>query len=83
MLHAGLDPSSRRLDVHLMNDAGMTLLVDAFPPDSDGLAHLARELYALRRGPVHAVIESMNGAPSSTTRSSSPAGTSRSPTHSG
>ncbi len=82
MLHAGLDPSSRRLDVHLMDDAGVSLLVDAFPTDSDGLAHLARELYLFDADRVNAVIESMNGAPSSTTRSSSPAGTWRSPTHS-
>jgi transposase len=62
MLHAGLDLSRRRLDVHLMDDAGVSLLVDAFPPDSDGLAHLARELSRFDGERVHAVIESMNGA---------------------
>jgi hypothetical protein len=62
LLHAGLDLSRRRLDVHLMDDAGVSLLVDAFPPDSDGLAHLARELSRFDGERVHAVIESMNGA---------------------
>ena len=61
MLHAGLDLSRRRVDVHVLNEAGETLVVDAFPPDADGLAHLVRHVASFREE-VHAVIESMNGA---------------------
>ena len=61
MLHAGLDLSRRRVDVHVLNEAGKTLVVDAFPPDADGLAHLVRHVASFGEE-VHAVIESMNGA---------------------
>lgn len=63
MLHVGMDLSRTRLDVHVMDEAGDTLEEDAFPPDRDGLAHLARHL-SRRYGnqPVLGVIESMNGA---------------------
>jgi transposase len=63
MLHVGMDLSRNRLDIHVMDEAGKTLEVSAFPPDRDGLAHLTehvREDY--RDEPVLAVIESMNGA---------------------
>lgn len=61
MLHTGLDLSRRRVDVHVLNDAGETLAVEAFPPDADGLAHLVRRVATFGEE-VHAVIESMNGA---------------------
>ncbi|MGH9090973.1 MAG: hypothetical protein ACRDZR_06285 [Acidimicrobiales bacterium] len=37
MLHAGLDLSRHRLDVHVMSDDGTTLKVTTAPPDRDGL----------------------------------------------
>jgi transposase len=63
MLHVGMDLSRTRLDVHVMNDAGESLEVSAWPPDRDGLRHLVahvQERYT--RQEVMAVIESMNGA---------------------
>lgn len=63
MLHAGLDLSRRRLDYCLLDERGDRIEVGAAPPDADGLAGLARqvgEAYGPR--PVHAAIESMNGA---------------------
>ena len=58
MLHAGLDLSRRRLDVCVLDESGATIDVDAVSPDRDALRALARRF----RDPVHAVIESMNGA---------------------
>jgi transposase len=60
MLHAGLDLSRRRLDVHLMDQAGARVEVAAVPPDADGLRGLARRVGELGQ-PVRAAIESMNG----------------------
>jgi hypothetical protein len=44
MLHAGLDLSRRRLDYCLLDERGDRVGVGAAPPDSDGLAGLARRL---------------------------------------
>jgi transposase len=41
MLHAGLDLSRKRLDFHLLDEAGETVEVGAAPPDADGLRSLA------------------------------------------
>jgi transposase len=61
MLHAGLDLSRHRLDVHLMDEAGALVEATAVAPDADGLRGLARSLGRLGQ-PVRAAIESMNGA---------------------
>jgi transposase len=61
MLYAGLDLSRKRLDFHLLDEAGATVAVDAAPPDADGLHGLARRI-GRHRQPVRAAIESMNGA---------------------
>jgi transposase len=61
MLHAGLDLSRRRLDFHLLDEAGETVEVSAAPPDADGLRGLADRLDRYRQ-PIRAAIESMNGA---------------------
>ncbi len=61
MLHVGLDLSRHRLDVHVLSEDGKTVAVDTWPPDADGLAHLARQVASLG-GQANAVIESMNGA---------------------
>jgi transposase len=63
MLHAGLDLSRHRLDVHVLAEDGSTVEVTTAPPDLDGL----RSLIACTRRDhpgedVLAVIESMNGA---------------------
>ena len=42
MLHAGLDLSRHRLDVHVMSEGGSTLKVTTAAPDRDGLRSLAR-----------------------------------------
>jgi transposase len=61
MLHAGLDLSRRRLDFHLLDEAGKTVDVGATPPDVDGLRGLTARVR--RHGqPVRAAIESMTGA---------------------
>jgi transposase len=61
MVHVGLDLSRKRVDVHVMNDAGETIDTWAVLPDRDGLGALARRLE--KHGePVYAAIESMNGA---------------------
>jgi transposase len=61
MLYAGLDLSRQRLDVHLMDEAGVTVAVTAVRPDADALRDLVAHVG--RHGqPVEAVIESMNGA---------------------
>ena len=63
MLHAGLDLSRRRLDVHVVDEGGSTLEVCAVAPDVAGLKSLAYRLAASQRGhDVVAVLESMNGA---------------------
>ena len=59
MLHAGLDLSRRRLDVCLVDDAGVLVEHTAAPPDADGLRGLVDRLEGR---PVRAVIESMTGA---------------------
>jgi transposase len=61
MLYVGLDLSRKRLDYHLLNQAGETVEVGVAPPDADGLRTLAERL-ADRGQPVRAAIESMNGA---------------------
>src|SRR5215211_4752908 len=61
MLYAGLDLSRKRLDFHLLDEAGETVEVGAAPPDADGLQRLAARLGRFD-GPVRAAIESMNGA---------------------
>src|SRR5215216_1381543 len=61
MLYAGLDLSRKRLDFHLLDAGGATVEAGAAAPDVDGLRGLTRRLD--RHGePVHAAIESMNGA---------------------
>jgi transposase len=61
MLHAGLDLSRRRVDVHLLDPGGATVEAGGWPPDGDGLGHLVRHVDVYGE-PVRAVIESMNGA---------------------
>jgi transposase len=61
MLHAGLDLSRHRLDVHVLDPAGGTVEVTAAAPDGAGLRALAVRVGGWGR-PVRAVIESMNGA---------------------
>jgi transposase len=61
MLYAGLDLSRKRLDVHLLDESGLTVEVTAVPPDTDGLRLLAVRIGRLGE-PVQAAIESMNGA---------------------
>jgi hypothetical protein len=60
MLHAGLDPSRRRLDVCLLDASGQAIEQTAAPPDGDGLAGW----FAVARHdqPITAAIESMTGA---------------------
>jgi hypothetical protein len=59
MLHVGLDPSRRPLDVCLLDEAGGLLAETAVPSDAGGLRGLAGRLAGHQVG---AVIESMNGA---------------------
>jgi transposase len=61
MLHAGLELSRHRLDVHLLDQHGGTVQVTTAPPDADGLRGLAGRI-AVHGQPVRAAIESMNGA---------------------
>jgi hypothetical protein len=61
MLYAGLDLSRKRLDYHLLDEAGETIEHGAAPPDSDGLRGLS-ERVARHRQPLRAAIESMTGA---------------------
>jgi transposase len=61
MLHAGLDLSRKRLDFHLLDEAGVTVEVGAAPPDCDGVHGLVSRL-SRHRQPVRAAIESMTGA---------------------
>jgi len=63
MMHVGMDLSRKRLDICVMDEAGNILEEDAYPPDRDGLAHLATHVegtYGSQQ--VLGVIESMNGA---------------------
>jgi hypothetical protein len=60
MFFAGLDLSRKRLDVHVVDVSGVTVLETVAPPDADGLRDLVERLDAF--GPVRAAIESMNGA---------------------
>jgi hypothetical protein len=53
MLHAGLDLSRHRLDVHVLDAQGSTVQITAAPPDADGLRGLARQT-AAHRQPVRA-----------------------------
>ena len=63
MLHAGLDLSRNRLDVHLMTEDGSTLERTTAPPDPDGLRGLVAVITrSYPNESVVAVIESMNGA---------------------
>jgi transposase len=61
MLYAGLDLSRKRLDFHLLDQAGVRVEVGAAPPDADGLRTLAARLGRYQQ-PIRAAIESMNGA---------------------
>src|ERR687892_709074 len=61
MLYAGLDLSRKRLDFHLLDQAGETVELGAAPPDADGLRGLAGRVARFGE-PVTAAIESMNGA---------------------
>jgi transposase len=61
MLHVGLDLSRTRLDVHVLDEAGVSVLVTRAAPDAGGLASLVHRLGEFGQ-PVTAVIESMNGA---------------------
>lgn len=61
MLYAGLDLSRQRLDVHLLDEDGRTVEVTAVRPDADALRTLVATL-ARHGQPIHAAIESMNGA---------------------
>ena len=60
MLHAGLDLSRKRLDFHVLDQAGETVEVGA-AVDGDGLRGLAARL-SRHRQPLRAAIESMTGA---------------------
>ena len=72
MLHAGLDPSRRKVDVCLLSQAGEIVEEWASPPDADGLRGLVRRAGA-HGLPVRGVIESMTGARLSPPRSRSAA----------
>jgi transposase len=61
MLYAGLDLSRKRLDFHLLDEAGAMVEAGAAAPDADGLRILAARLAEYRQ-PLRAAIESMNGA---------------------
>ena len=61
MLHVGMDLSRKRLDIHAMNDQGEPIYTGGVLPDRDGLRSLVRRLEQFGE-PVHAAIESMNGA---------------------
>ena len=59
MLHAGLDLSRKRLDVHVMDEEMATVAVSGVPPDREGLRSLVARFPGKE---VRAVIESMTGA---------------------
>lgn len=62
MVHAGLDLSRKRLDVHLLSEDGSSLLQTAVSPDADALRSLVRRVEEAFGQQVRAAIESMNGA---------------------
>jgi transposase len=62
MLHVGLDLSRTRLDVHVMDERGETVLQAVAPVDAEGLAGFAAQLDARFGESVRAVVESMTGA---------------------
>ena len=62
MLHAGLDLSRKRLDYCLVSEGGEAVAAGAVAPDADGLRGFARQVALRHEQPVHAAIESMNGA---------------------
>jgi transposase len=62
MLHAGLDLSRKKLDVHLLDEQGATVAVLIVSPDREALRGLAVDVQRGHGQPVSAVIESMNGA---------------------
>jgi hypothetical protein len=49
MLYAGLDLSRKRLDFHLLDEAGATVEVGAAPPDADGLDGLTAPVRVRKR----------------------------------
>jgi len=58
-----MDLSRTRLDICVMDDSGTILEEAPWPPDADGLRHVARHLAErFGEGEVLGVIESMNGA---------------------
>jgi transposase len=59
MFYAGLDLSRKRLDVHVLDEAGEAVAERAIGPDADGLRSLAT---TLGLSPVRAAVESMTGA---------------------
>jgi len=61
MLYAGLDLSRKKVDVHVLNQAGQTITTTWAPPTADGLRGLAARI-ALYGEPVAGVVESMTGA---------------------
>jgi transposase len=60
MLHVGMDLSRHRLDVRVLEEGGASVAELALAPTVEELRGLAGRF--LLRGPVRAVIESMNGA---------------------
>jgi len=61
MLYAGLDLSRKKVDVHVLNQAGQTITTTWAPPTADGLRGLAARI-SLYGEPVVGVVESMTGA---------------------
>jgi transposase len=61
MLHVGLDLSRKRVEFHVLAEAGETVELGVAPADADGLRGLCERL-ATNGEPIRAVIESMNGA---------------------
>src|SRR2546425_5166672 len=61
MLYAGLDLSRQRLDVHVVQEDGTTVLATAVSPDADALRTLAHRV-AGEGQDVRATVESMTGA---------------------
>jgi transposase len=64
MLHVGMDLSRTRLDICVMDEDGTILEEAPWPPDADGLRHLARHVTERfgQEEEVLGVVESMNGA---------------------
>jgi hypothetical protein len=55
MLHAGLDLSRARVDVHLLDEHGETMMTTTAKPDVGGLVALAKRL-ARYKEPISAAI---------------------------